>query len=194
MSILCCHYCTAGHHDECQKPSGIVTCECEHGVKEAAPRKDAGLNAVKPAPVFNMPSPPLPSSLHDLAQHVAWKCRTCGCLWRDNFDGFVSLLDEHQKSCEVCEQKGTIETCDPLNTKELYKLGQQSQRSLDAPFMGHTEQCELRLLCNCKPYETCKKCRTLGLYSTHELECSCGYTEAMGADDANLGGTATPRR
>jgi len=42
-----------------------------------------------------------------------WKCRTCGCLWRDNLDGFVSLFDAAQKSCDVCEKGPTNSaTCD----------------------------------------------------------------------------------
>lgn len=27
----------------------------------------------------------------------------CGCEWRDNLNGTMSLYDEHQKSCGVCE-------------------------------------------------------------------------------------------
>ena len=32
-----------------------------------------------------------------------WKCRQCGCLWRDNLDGSVSLFDADQTSCQNCE-------------------------------------------------------------------------------------------
>ncbi len=41
-----------------------------------------------------------------------WKCRACGCLWRDNRDGSVSLMDEKQTSCTSCEHNTTEATCD----------------------------------------------------------------------------------
>jgi hypothetical protein len=40
-----------------------------------------------------------------------WKCRECGCLWRDNLDGTVSLFDAQQKSCENCEMLPTAAVC-----------------------------------------------------------------------------------
>jgi uncharacterized small protein (DUF1192 family) len=40
-----------------------------------------------------------------------WKCKHCGCLWRDNLDDTVSLLNAHQKSCAVCEHTRTREAC-----------------------------------------------------------------------------------
>lgn len=39
-----------------------------------------------------------------------WKCRFCGCLWRDNHDDTVSLFDAQQKSCAACEMH-TPEAC-----------------------------------------------------------------------------------
>jgi hypothetical protein len=39
-----------------------------------------------------------------------WKCKTCGCLWRDNLDETVSLLDAQQKSCAECE-RSTPKSC-----------------------------------------------------------------------------------
>lgn len=41
----------------------------------------------------------------------AWKCRACGCLWRDNLDNTVSLLNAEQKSCPSCEHSPTREAC-----------------------------------------------------------------------------------
>lgn len=41
-----------------------------------------------------------------------WKCKTCGCLWRDNLDGTVSLFDAPQKSCATCERQPTRQACD----------------------------------------------------------------------------------
>jgi hypothetical protein len=41
-----------------------------------------------------------------------WKCQTCGCLWLDTLDNFVSLLDGDQKSCDVCEHGPTREACE----------------------------------------------------------------------------------
>lgn len=41
-----------------------------------------------------------------------WKCKTCGCLWRDNLDETVSLLNTEQKSCLTCEHGSTREVCE----------------------------------------------------------------------------------
>lgn len=46
-----------------------------------------------------------------------WRCRTCGCLWRDNHpydDDSVSLGSAKQTSCGECEMKPTAEACEPL--------------------------------------------------------------------------------
>lgn len=43
-----------------------------------------------------------------------WRCRECGCLWRDNHDGSVSLASAKQTSCIDCETFSTAEQCDPL--------------------------------------------------------------------------------
>lgn len=38
------------------------------------------------------------------AEPVAYMCQAgCGCLWRDNKDGSMSLYNYRQKSCDVCE-------------------------------------------------------------------------------------------
>lgn len=35
---------------------------------------------------------------------VAWMCpNKCGCLWRDNKDGTMSLFGQNSRSCAVCE-------------------------------------------------------------------------------------------
>jgi hypothetical protein len=39
------------------------------------------------------------------------QCGKCGCLWRDNLDGTVSLFDAHQKSCATCENDPSLVTC-----------------------------------------------------------------------------------
>jgi hypothetical protein len=41
-----------------------------------------------------------------------WRCKTCGCRWRDNRDGTVSLFDVAQKSCAECEHKPTPDACE----------------------------------------------------------------------------------
>lgn len=41
-----------------------------------------------------------------------WKCKTCGCLWRDNLDESVSLFDAQQKSCASCEPLPVREACE----------------------------------------------------------------------------------
>jgi hypothetical protein len=43
-----------------------------------------------------------------------WRCRTCGCLWRDNHDGTVSLFDASQKSCDRCEHQPTTVACEEV--------------------------------------------------------------------------------
>lgn len=40
-----------------------------------------------------------------------WKCRACGCVWRDNNDGSFSLRDKDQKSCQICEFEDTTQCC-----------------------------------------------------------------------------------
>jgi hypothetical protein len=42
-----------------------------------------------------------------------WRCLTCGCMWRDNHDGTVSLGGPTQKSCVECEGD-TSKECEPL--------------------------------------------------------------------------------
>lgn len=49
--------------------------------------------------------------LRDAMNMPVWKCQGCGCLWRDNLDDTVSLLDAEQKSCSVCEHAPTREAC-----------------------------------------------------------------------------------
>jgi hypothetical protein len=41
---------------------------------------------------------------------AAWKCKHCGCIWRDNLDGTVSLFDVNQRSCRACEES-TPDAC-----------------------------------------------------------------------------------
>jgi hypothetical protein len=71
-------------------------------------RTHADYEAAQPAPVVAAPAPN-----HPVMTMPRWKCRTCGCLWRDNLDGMVSLFDASQKSCATCEHGPTNEeTCD----------------------------------------------------------------------------------
>lgn len=42
-----------------------------------------------------------------------YKCRTCGCLWRNNHDDTISLFDMYQKSCTDCEGK-TLDCSDEV--------------------------------------------------------------------------------
>jgi hypothetical protein len=66
----------------------------------------------------------------------------------------------------------TLEALETLAC-EVFTLGQQAQRFLDAPFMGHKMECDLSKRCECQMYETCAVCRRATLI------CSCGYIEAM---------------
>lgn len=43
-----------------------------------------------------------------------WKCKSCGCLWRDNHDGSVSLMNTEQKSCVKCENNTTEAECEAI--------------------------------------------------------------------------------
>lgn len=43
-----------------------------------------------------------------------WRCRACGCLWRDNHDNTVSLASAKQASCADCEMRPTFTACEPL--------------------------------------------------------------------------------
>lgn len=54
---------------------------------------------------------PAPSAQIEVVLFV-WKCTTCGCLWRDTLDGFVSLFPHHH-SCPVCEMNPTKVACEP---------------------------------------------------------------------------------
>lgn len=47
-----------------------------------------------------------------------FKCRSCGCLWRNNHDGTVSLFDVAQRSCVTCESNTSLETCDETSGDE----------------------------------------------------------------------------
>ncbi len=44
-------------------------------------------------------------------QGPQWRCKKCGCRWRDNSDGTVSLLDVTQRSCTSCETINTTLSC-----------------------------------------------------------------------------------
>ncbi len=41
-----------------------------------------------------------------------WRCQTCGCLWRDNHNGTVSLFDVSQKACNECEGQPIVAACE----------------------------------------------------------------------------------
>lgn len=43
-----------------------------------------------------------------------WRCRTCGCVWRDNHDDSISLGSAKQTSCDECEMKPIAQVADPL--------------------------------------------------------------------------------
>lgn len=57
--------------------------------------------------VTGAPQPPAPIVLGGTGDLV---CRRCGCAWRDNLDGTVSLWDGDQTPCSVCEDN-TAEAC-----------------------------------------------------------------------------------
>lgn len=58
----------------------------------------------------------------------------CGCIWRDNFDGSMSL-GINQESCESCETKG-FDDLIPLYAAPSASLEKQHQNCIAA---GYTE-------------------------------------------------------
>lgn len=60
-----------------------------------------------------------------------WRCRTCGCLWRDNHDNTVSLSSAKQTSCSECEPKPVAEACDPLVLAASVNRGKGKKTSAD---------------------------------------------------------------
>lgn len=47
-----------------------------------------------------------------------WRCAHCGCLWRDNHDGTVSLAGWNSRSCPTCEMDTNL-ACQPLYSHEM---------------------------------------------------------------------------
>jgi hypothetical protein len=43
-----------------------------------------------------------------------YRCPKCGCFWRDNGDKTMSLFNEVQRSCELCEH-APLSELDPLS-------------------------------------------------------------------------------
>ncbi len=41
-----------------------------------------------------------------------WRCRTCGCRWRDHGNNTASLLNDSQSSCAVCELSPMTTACE----------------------------------------------------------------------------------
>jgi len=58
---------------------------------------------------FGMALPQPPSQARTFA---VWRCLICGCLWRDNLDDSVSLLDLQQRSCNSCEAGPVQDACE----------------------------------------------------------------------------------
>ncbi len=53
----------------------------------------------------------------DLPANIpCWRCKTCGCCWRDNLDGTVSLWNAVAKPCALCE-------ADTLTACAIYWIG-----------------------------------------------------------------------
>jgi hypothetical protein len=78
------------------------------------------------------------NAISQLINVPRWKCRQCGCLWRDNLDGSVSLFDANQKSCQNCEMLPTAESCviewfkSHAEPQALYDLLNQAKDALAA--------------------------------------------------------------
>lgn len=77
-----------------------------------------------------------------------WRCRSCGCLWRDNHDETVSLASAKQTSCVECEMKGSAEACEPLFTAVQFINNQivaLTARAEAADTLVETLRAEVRL-------------------------------------------------
>lgn len=78
------------------------------------------------------------NAAHQPMNMPRWKCRQCGCLWRDNLDGSVSLFDANQKSCQNCEMLPTAYSCviewfkSHAEPQALYNLLGQAKDALAA--------------------------------------------------------------
>lgn len=44
---------------------------------------------------------------------VVYFCKHCGCTWRDNKDGTMSLYGHNSKSCDICENS-SLDKLTPL--------------------------------------------------------------------------------
>lgn len=64
------------------------------------------------AALVPQPSADVDDTLPWPLQMPVWKCKTCGCLWRDNLDDTVSLFNAEQKSCPTCELTHTKAACE----------------------------------------------------------------------------------
>jgi hypothetical protein len=86
----------AAHEADCPEDD---TCRCNgkpiNDALNAALKPTARLTAEKSVVLF------------------VWKCEKCGCLWRDNLDGFVSLYPNYH-SCQECEMRPTKHACKPF--------------------------------------------------------------------------------
>lgn len=96
-----CSLCT---HTEDRHKEGFCSACFDAGTSEwrsLAPHAFVAVVHIQPAPESKQ-SVSLPR----------WKCRQCGCLWRDNLDGTVSLFDISQRSCRNCEMSPTSDACE----------------------------------------------------------------------------------
>lgn len=50
----------------------------------------------------------------DVTQPDYWRCKSCGCLWRDNKNGSVTPAGPKQSACDRCSKGETEIECEPL--------------------------------------------------------------------------------
>lgn len=60
--------------------------------------------------------------MNKATEPVYWRCRECGCLWRDNHDQTISLASANQKSCDACERWGISQVGDALYTHSQMRI------------------------------------------------------------------------
>lgn len=83
----------------------------QKGWHAALSRISEGESADALAALVPQPKADVDDTLPWPVQLPVWKCRACGCLWRDNLDDTVSLLNPEQRSCGSCEHSPTRTAC-----------------------------------------------------------------------------------
>lgn len=67
-----------------------------------------------------------------------YECRSCGCRWRNNHDGTISLQDSEQESCQECEHD-TVGSCNQVpGDEKLLRYLYENKHATPFEFGGMT--------------------------------------------------------